>query len=181
MRHVSLSRRFGGSGRVYKGDRESEDLIVAGENVFTGIINMSGDIFEMNGYRQGNKVGIDAEKENEYIKQIAEMQTVIDNYFDKLVELGAIVPPKSAEQIAAEQLAIAQEQAAQQAEINQSLLKAISGLQAQIEEMKNNGNARNNNVGGGDNSGKDSAENGKKPASGKGRVERSEDVDTKAA
>ena len=96
---------------------------------FTAVINADGIIYEYGVGRQRTAVGIDLQKENEYVKQIAEMQEVIDNYYNKLIELGEIVPPKSVEQIALEQQA-------EQKEINLALLDAISNLQNEIKVMK---------------------------------------------
>lgn len=103
------------------------------ENIFTGRINMDGEIFTTNMRGLGSKVGIDVEREQELLKQIEEMQGVIDNYYQKLVDLGAIEVPKTSEQIA-------QEQAEQQAIINQQLLEAIGALNAEVKELRANGN-----------------------------------------
>ena len=106
-------------------------------NIFTGMIDESGTIYEASTGRKRQPVGIDSQREQELLDQINQMQSVIDNYYEKLVSLGEIVPPKSAEEIA-------REQASQQAEINQRLLEAISGLQAELSEIKGvkaNGNA----------------------------------------
>lgn len=100
------------------------------QNIFTAMIDESGTIWEAGAGRKRQAVGIDAQKEQDYQAQIAEMQGVIDNYYNKLVELGAITPPKTPEQIA-------QEQAAQQSLINEKLLEAISGLQSELNSMKN--------------------------------------------
>lgn len=104
------------------------------DNIFTAMIDEQGTIWEAGTGRKRQAVGIDAQKEQDYQTQIAEMQGVIENYYGKLVELGAITPPKSAEQIA-------QEQAAQQTEINRTLLEAIQGLQSEIRGLKANGDA----------------------------------------
>lgn len=107
------------------------------DNIFTAIIDEQGVIWEAGTGRKRQAVGIDAQKEQEYQAQISEMQGVIDNYYNRLVELGEINPPKSADQIA-------QEQAAQQAEINQALLEAISSLKSELGELRN-GDSRNSN------------------------------------
>lgn len=108
------------------------------DNVFTAVIDEQGVIWEAGTGRKRQAVGVDAQREQEYQAQITEMQGVIENYYNKLVELGAIIPPKSAEQIA-------QEQAIQQSEINQKLLEAIRSLQSEIGELKNNGVIGNGN------------------------------------
>lgn len=102
-------------------------------NIFTGMIDLNGDIYQASVGRNRQKIGIDIQKESELLKQIEEMQSVIDNYYDKLVELGEIIPVKSVEQIA-------MEQQAEQKEINLALLDAISSLQNEIKELKSSPN-----------------------------------------
>ena len=97
---------------------------------FTAMIDTTGIIYEAGIGRKRQAVGIDIQREQEYQKQIADMQAVIDNYYAKLVELGAIVPPKTPEQIA-------QEQAAEQKVINQSLMAAIQELSQKVGELSN--------------------------------------------
>jgi hypothetical protein len=136
---------------------------------FTAMIDTSGVIYEAGIGRKRQAVGIDIQREQEYQKQIADMQKVIDNYYDKLVELGAIVPPKTPEQIA-------QEQAMEQAQINQGLMAAIKELTQKVSELSNGstghsdeyspvtsgGNSKNNRkTGTGSSSGNS---NGRKPA-----------------
>lgn len=106
------------------------------DNIFTAMIDEQGVIWEAGTGRKRQAVGIDAQKEQDYQAQIAEMQERLDQYYNKLVEIGVITPPKSAEQIA-------QEQAAQQAKINEALLDAVQSLQSEIKELRNNGNAGN--------------------------------------
>ena len=101
-------------------------------NIFSGMIDEDGTIYEATSGRKRNIVGIDDQRHSELLKQISDMQGVIDNYYEKLVELGAITPPKTPEQIA-------QEQAAQQAEINMKLLEAINNLQIEIGTLKSGG------------------------------------------
>jgi len=100
------------------------------ENLFTGMIDMNGDIYNAGTSRQRMKIGIDTKREEDLLSQMTEMQERLDQYYAKLVELGVIVPQKTPEEIA-------QEQATQQAMINQKLLEAISGLQAELGELKN--------------------------------------------
>lgn len=109
------------------------------DNIFTAIIDEQGDIYEASTGRKRQKVGVDSQREQDLLNQMSEMQGVIENYYNRLVELGEIAVPKSAEQIA-------QEQAQQQAEINQALLEAISGLQLEIKELRANGDDRNGNA-----------------------------------
>jgi F0F1-type ATP synthase membrane subunit b/b' len=93
------------------------------------MIDENGTIWEAGVGRKRQAVGIDSQREQELTAQITEMQEVIDNYYNKLVELGAIEVPKTAEQIA-------REQAAQQAEINKQLLEAISSLKEEVRAFK---------------------------------------------
>lgn len=134
------------------------------ENTFVALIDQNGMIRDMSAGRRGEVIGVDYQKEDEYKRTIAEMQETLDNYYNKLVELGAIAVPKSPEQIAqeaaAEQLRLAQEQAAQQAEINQALLGAIESLNAEVKELKGNGACRCSAKSGTEQSGSNSKSNG---------------------
>jgi len=104
------------------------------------MIGEDGTIYEAGSGRKRQVVGCDSQKEQDYIAQISEMQATIDNYYAKLVELGVIQPPKTAEEIArdaaAEQLKIVQEQARQQSEINSNLLAAIASLKREIGGLR---------------------------------------------
>ena len=102
-------------------------------NIFTAMISEDGTIYQASTGRQRQAVGIDSQREQDYIKQIAEMQGVIDNYYTKLVELGAIIPQKTAEDIA-------REQAIEQAEINKGLMSAIQDLTAKVSELSSKSN-----------------------------------------
>lgn len=108
-----------------------------GENLFTGMIDESGQIWDMATGRKGRPVGIDAQREQELLQQITDMQETLDSWRPKMIEHGYIQIPKTPEEIAEEQLRMAREQAAQQAEINQALLAAITSLRSQIGELKN--------------------------------------------
>jgi len=132
-----------------------------GQNIFTAMIDETGTIWEASTGRKRQSVGIDAQKEQEYIAQIAEMQERLDQYYAKLVDLGIISPPKSAEQIA-------QEQAAQQAEINAKLLEAIGNLQTELGELRKNGDAGNGAAIGRKSIGQDSESDWEKSAASKG-------------
>ena len=61
-----------------------------------------------------------------------ELKEMTDKYYNKLVELGVIVPPKTPEQIQQEQ---------QQA--MQDMLSVIRDLKAEVEELKNAKRASN--------------------------------------
>ena len=131
------------------------------ENVFTGIIAEDGTICDAG--RNRREIGIDKQRESELLEQIRQQQERLDEYYDKLVEVGVITPPKTPEQLL-------QEQAVQQQEINAALLEAIGQLK---EEM---GALRNGIAGYGDGSreqpvGQDSTGAGKRPGTGKKRGE----------
>lgn len=115
-----------------------------GDNFYSVMIDDVGDIFEISGYQKGRKIGIDTKREKDFIDTQAEMQSVIDNYYSKLVELGAIEVPKTPEELIQEQNAqqaeINQklcEQVAQQAEINQKLVESIADIQTELKGLKN--------------------------------------------
>jgi hypothetical protein len=98
---------------------------VAGENIFTGMINMSGEIYD---YRNKIKVGVDLQREAELMKDLQDAQEIADRYYGLY---GALPPVKTAE-------TIAQEAAAEQAEINKQLMGAILNLSETVEELKKN-------------------------------------------
>ena len=113
------------------------------DNIFTAVIDENGDIYDASTGRKRQKVGIDAQREQELLQEMDEMKIVLDNYYEKLVELGEIKPPKTAEQIALEQ-------AAAQSEINQMLLKTMQEMQLQIKGLSENGYVGNGNGAGGE-------------------------------
>lgn len=109
-----------------------------GNDFFTGAIDEKGDILVVSATRDYKKVGIDLRREEELLQQITEMSETLDNWRGVLIENGLLKVPKTPEEIA-------QEQAAQQAQINQALLEAISELKSELGALKNgasgNGNA----------------------------------------
>jgi len=118
------------------------------DNVFVGIIDNDGVICQYANSRKGSAVGIDLQREKELQAQISEMQEVIENYYSKLVEVGVIVPEKSPAEIAQaaaeQQLELARQQAAQQAEMNASLLDAVKSLKSEIAGLKTARSASDN-------------------------------------
>lgn len=134
------------------------------DNLFTGMLDLDGTIYTANMRSNRTKIGIDTEREQELLNQINEQEEIIKNYYDKLVSLGVIEIPKTPEQIA-------QEQAEQQAIINQQLLEAIGALNAEIKELKGadaNGSSRNDFESGIKPSGENSTTDRAKSGSGKG-------------
>lgn len=134
------------------------------DNIFSGMIDSDGNIFSANTRNNGTKIGIDAQREKELLDQISEQEDIIKNYYDKLVELGVIEIPKTPEELA-------QEQAEQQAMINQQLLEAIGTLNAEIKELKSNEYSRNANENSGIEIGNNCEDDREKPATGKKRTE----------
>lgn len=79
-----------------------------------------GVIYEVNAlYGTKTRVGVTDGKYNE-LKELA------DSYYNKLVELGAIVPPKTPEQIQQETM-----------QVMQGMLKQMQTLQQELEVLKN--------------------------------------------
>lgn len=107
------------------------------DNIFTAIIDENGDIYEASTGRKRQKVGVDSQREQELLGQIIEIQERLDNYYDKLVELGIIALPKGAEQIA-------QEAAEQQTALMAQMMETMKTMQDEIRGLKNG------NVGSGD-------------------------------
>lgn len=106
-------------------------------NIFVGIIAENGDIFNNSTTtKDRKKVGIDNDKEQEYINQIAEIQSLLDIYFNTY---GALPQPKSPEQII-------QAQADEQAQINKLMLDAINDLKTELLNLKSNRNEGENYV-----------------------------------
>lgn len=80
----------------------------------------NGIIYEINSiYGQKNRIGVTDAK-------YSELKNLADSYYDKLVELGAITPPKTPEQIQAENMQLMSEMLAQ-----------IKSMQAEMEILKN--------------------------------------------
>lgn len=150
------------------------------DNIFTGEIDENGVIWEVSTGRKRQVVGIDTQKEQEYQQAITEMQETIDNYYAKLVEIGVIKPPKTAEEIAreaAEQQQIAMKQTVEtmkgmQDEINEfksigtvmmQVVDTMKVMQGEIKELKNIGYAGNGVGHGSRTIGQDSSSNWEAP------------------
>jgi hypothetical protein len=110
---------------------------------FLAIIDSDGTIYQYNGGRKGVPVGIDTQKENELLSQLSEMQGVTENYYEKLVEVGVIVPQKTPEQVAKEaaeeQKRILQAHLDEQRNVNNTLLELVKVMQNEISGLKNGG------------------------------------------
>lgn len=107
---------------------------------FVALIDLDGVIYQYNANRKGPAVGVDLQREGELLKQIDDMQEVIEKYRDKLVENGIITLPKSPEEIAREaaeaQLAEMRKQNEQNAKIQAQMLETMKSLQAEITALK---------------------------------------------
>lgn len=104
------------------------------KDTFLASIDREGNIIH-EGANGRKKIGVD-------VQTADEMQGVIDNYYNKLVELGVFVkektPEEIAQELAREQLEISQKRAEEQAEINQALLAEIRNLNKRVERMSEN-------------------------------------------
>ena len=107
-----------------------------GQNVFTGVIDESGVIWDFIGGRKNKQVGIDSQKESELLAEIEELKEITDNYYNKLVELGVITPPKTAEEIAREQMETIEKRLTEQTTINTTMLDALQKLTNEIGRLK---------------------------------------------
>lgn len=103
-------------------------------NYYSVMIDTNGDIYQINGYQKAGKIGIDTRKEQEYIGTQSEMQETLDGYYNKLVELGVITPPKSPEEIA-------REAAEQQNAVMAQMLETMQSMQNEIATLKCNDSA----------------------------------------
>ena len=118
---------------------------------------ISGDqILELNGEQQQTLIGHTLTYCNELESALNEAVSKAEGFYNRLVELGDIVPPKSAEELL-------KEQAAQQQEINATLLSTIQKLSDKIDRMEK----EDNHAGLGANS-NDGSESGTAGHSGKG-------------
>lgn len=131
-----------------------------GSSIFTAMLAENGDILVASTTRENKKVGIDTRREQELLNDIGEMRETLDNWREVLISNGLLKIPKTPEEIA-------QEQAKQQAEINQALLQAIQNLNNQVEALKN-GNTGNGNEPSLNTVGQDSESDRQKPAGSKG-------------
>lgn len=66
--------------------------------------------------------------------QYDELKEICEKYYDKLVEAKLIVPPKTAEELHAEQ-----------AKVMANILEVVKGLKAEVEVLKRNENRTANN------------------------------------
>jgi len=95
---------------------------------------ISGDqILELNGEQQQTLIGHTLTYCNELESALNEAVSKAEGFYNRLVELGDIVPPKSAEELL-------KEQAAQQQEINATLLSTIQKLSDKIDRMEKEDN-----------------------------------------
>lgn len=79
-----------------------------------------GVIYEVNNlYGQKNRIGVTDATYNE-------LKTISDKYYDKLVELLAIVPPKTPEEIQAETM-----------QVMNGLLEQMKAMKLELEGLKN--------------------------------------------
>jgi len=115
-------------------------------NNFVAILDTEGNIHQVE--RSGNiHVGVDLQTIAELKNEIQEQQEVIENYYNKLVELGVIEVPKTAEEIALDvaekQLKLAEETALNQQHMinnqNSIIEKMMQKMENIEEKMNKNG------------------------------------------
>ena len=89
-----------------------------------------GVIYEVNNlYGQKNRIGVTDTTYNE-------LKNVADEYYKKLVELGAIVPPKTPEEIQAETM-----------QVMSGLLEQMKAMKQELEGLKNERKSTGSNAG----------------------------------
>lgn len=93
------------------------------------------DILELNGEQQQTLIGHTINYCNDLESSLNEAITKAEGYYNRLIELGDITPPKSPEEIL-------KEQTEQQNKINETLLSTIKALNEKIERMEGANNAR---------------------------------------
>lgn len=89
------------------------------------------NILELNGEQEQRIIGHTLDYCNDLEATLNDAISKAEGFYNRLVELGDIVPPKSAEEIL-------QEQTAQQQEINATLLETIQKLSDKITKMEEN-------------------------------------------
>ena len=119
-------------------------------NNFVAILDTEGNIHQVE--RSGNiHVGVDLQTIAELKNEIQEQQEVIENYYNKLVELGVIEVPKTAEEIALDvaekQLKLAEETALNQQKMinnqNSVLEKLLQKMDIMEEKINKTGGEKN--------------------------------------
>ena len=93
----------------------------SGGNCMMCVID-NGDIFQADYF--GNRQQLIGKTSSAY----AELEATTQEYYDKLVELGVITPPKTQEQLMSEMQSAMSDMA-----------EVIKGLSAQVKELKENG------------------------------------------
>lgn len=84
------------------------------------------DILSVDFYNNKQKIGVT-------LKKYQELDDICNTYYDKLVELGAIKKPKTAEELAAEQTEII----SQLVDQNKMILQQMQSMQIEMEALKN--------------------------------------------
>lgn len=84
------------------------------------------DILSVDFYNNKQKIGVT-------LKKYQELEDICNTYYDKLVELGAIKKPKTAEELAAEQTEII----SQLVDQNKMILQQMQSMQIEMEALKN--------------------------------------------
>lgn len=90
--------------------------------IFPAIIDKNGVIWYVENGRKKETVGFDNSLKEE-------MEETIENYYNKLVELGVIAIPKTQEEIVQEQMAM-------QIDMNKKMLNVINEIRKEVNELK---------------------------------------------
>lgn len=86
-----------------------------GYTVYNQCVIENDEIFSVDLYNNKTKIGVTNKKYDE-------ITDICNGYYDKLVELGAIVPPKTTEELIAEQ--------------NQTIIQMLNKMNAMQEELE---------------------------------------------
>ena len=119
------------------------------QNVFMARLDKDGNIYQVDKVTNSDVVvGVDMQTVKEFEDTITSQQDVIDNYYNKLVELGVIEVAKTSEQIALEsaekQLKIVQDTAEKQQQILENQNAVLNKMMVKLENME----AKTNKTGG---------------------------------
>lgn len=97
----------------------------APNNYITVSVDNQGNIWD---HKSRQMVGISLEKESNYQQTIKDMQETLDNYYNKLVELGVITPELTPEQIIAQEMQ-------EQKQAYQALLQSNLAMMKTMEKI----------------------------------------------
>lgn len=112
-------------------EQQSETFVVA--------IDGNGDIWHIHRGRKQAVCGVDTQKYNELQAEYNELKAEFDSFYNRLVELGEIVPEKTPEELTREaaenQNRLLQEQMSEQSKINAELLNSLRDMKREITSL----------------------------------------------